>query len=186
MRYKTAPCRYTDTRRIIIDGRPTRPQHRTRPALADLAARNLAEEPRRREPSVRQLRQETNVVITQKHLSRRTVLRGLGVSMALPLLDSMVPARTLLRKTAAAPTTRLAAIEMVHGAAGSTLIGKDRHYWSPAGEGAGFAFTQTLKSLEPLREYVTIISNTDLLMRRPARPSKMATWRTMPAHRRCS
>ena len=58
------------------------------------------------------------MLITRKHLSRRTVLRGLGVTLGLPLLDSMVPAQTPLRKTAALPQTRLACIEMVHGAAG--------------------------------------------------------------------
>jgi hypothetical protein len=55
--------------------------------------------------------------ITKKHLSRRAVLRGAGISLALPLLDSMVPAQTPLRKTAAASKTRFCGIEMVHGAA---------------------------------------------------------------------
>ena len=64
--------------------------------------------------------------ITKKHLSRRTVLRGMGVTLALPLLDSMVPAQTPLQKTAAAPKTRLACIEMVHGAAGSTGEGTEQ------------------------------------------------------------
>ena len=68
--------------------------------------------------------------ITKKHLSRRAVLRGLGSAVALPLLDSMVPAQTPLRNTAAAPRTRLACIEMVHGAAGSTQDGSSKHYWS--------------------------------------------------------
>ena len=100
--------------------------------------------------------------ITKKHLSRRTMLRGLGVSIALPLLDSMVPAQTPLSKTAAVPRPRLACLEMVHGAAGSTLDGSNKHYWSPEKEGADFEFTQTLKPLEPLREYLTIVTGTDL------------------------
>ena len=100
--------------------------------------------------------------ITKKHLSRRTLLRGLGVSLALPLLDSMVPAQTPLRKTAAVSRTRFAAIEMVHGAAGSTIEGAAKHYWSPEKTGADFEFTQTLNPLEPFREYLTIISDTDL------------------------
>jgi len=100
--------------------------------------------------------------ITKKHLSRRTVLRGMGVSLALPLLDSMVPAQTPVAKTAAAPKTRLACIEMVHGAAGSTADGTEKHYWSPAEEGRDFKFSQTLEPLEPLREYITVISDTDL------------------------
>jgi hypothetical protein len=100
--------------------------------------------------------------ITKKHLSRRTVLRGMGVSLALPLLDSMVPAQTPVAKTAAAPKTRLACIEMVHGAAGSTADGTEKHYWSPAEEGRDFKFSQTLEPLEPLREYITVVSDTDL------------------------
>jgi hypothetical protein len=100
--------------------------------------------------------------ITKKHLSRRTVLQGMGASIALPFLDAMVPAQTALRKTAATPRTRLAAIEMVHGDAGSTIYGRDQHYWQPTEEGANFSFTPTLKSLEPHRDYITIISDTDM------------------------
>jgi hypothetical protein len=102
------------------------------------------------------------MLITKKYLSRRTVLRGLGVSVALPFLDAMAPAQTPVSKTAAAPRTRLACIEMVHGAAGSTVDGLNKHYWSPEKEGADFEFTQTLKPLEPFREYITIVSDTDL------------------------
>ncbi len=100
--------------------------------------------------------------ITKKHLSRRTVLRGLGVSMALPFLDSMAPAQTPLRKTAAAPRARLACIEMVHGAAGSTVEGTNKGYWIPAKEGRDFDFTLSLKPLEAYRDSLTVISNTDL------------------------
>ncbi len=100
--------------------------------------------------------------ITKKHLSRRTVLRGMGVSLALPLLDSMVPAQTPVAKTAAAPKTRLACIEMVHGAAGSTADGTEKHYWSPENEGRDFKFSQTLEPLEPFRDYITVVSDSDL------------------------
>jgi hypothetical protein len=100
--------------------------------------------------------------ITQKHVSRRTVLRGMGATMALPFLDAMVPARTLLAKTAAAPRTRLACIEMVHGSAGSTQEGLEKHYWVPEKEGADFDFTMILKPLEPYRDYVTVVTQTDL------------------------
>jgi hypothetical protein len=86
----------------------------------------------------------------------------MGVSLALPFLDAMAPAQTPVSKTAAAPRTRLACIEMVHGAAGSTVDGSNKHYWSPEKEGADFDFTQTLKPLEPFREYITIVSDTDL------------------------
>lgn len=100
--------------------------------------------------------------ITKKHLSRRAVLRGLGVSVALPLLDSMVPAQTPLAKTAASARPHLACIEIVHGAAGSTVDGSNKHYWSPEKEGADFEFTQILKPLEPFRDYVTVVTGTDL------------------------
>jgi hypothetical protein len=103
--------------------------------------------------------------ITRKHLSRRTILRGVGASLALPLLDSMVPAQTPLAKTAAAPRSRLCCIEMVHGSAGSTVDGSNKHYWSPEKEGPDFEFTQTLEPLASLRDYITVISDTDL---RPA------------------
>lgn len=100
--------------------------------------------------------------LTRKHLSRRTVLRGLGVTLSLPLLDSMVPAQTPLHQTAAAPRSRFTAIEMVHGAAGSTVTGETKHYWSPEKEGRDFEITPTLSSLEPYRDYLTIVTGTDL------------------------
>src|SRR5438477_12666165 len=100
--------------------------------------------------------------ITKKHLSRRTILRGVGASLALPLLDSMVPAQTPISKTAAIPKTRLACIEMVHGAAGSTGEGSNKHYWSPAKEGADFEWSQSLEPLDKFRDYITIVSDTDL------------------------
>ena len=99
--------------------------------------------------------------ITKRHLSRRTVLRGLGVSVALPLLDAMVPAQTALKNTAAVSPTRFVAIELPHGSAGSTVEGHRKHYWGPEKEGADFDFTLSLNSLEPHREYITIISETD-------------------------
>src|ERR1700689_3356427 len=100
--------------------------------------------------------------ITKKHISRREVLRGMGVALSLPLLDPMVPAQTPIGKTAASPQTRLACIEMVHGAAGSTGEGTTKHYWAPEKEGADFEFSQTLEPLAPYRDYITIVSNTDL------------------------
>jgi hypothetical protein len=100
--------------------------------------------------------------ITRKHLSRRAVLRGMGITLGLPLLDSMVPAQTPLHKTAAAPPTRLACIEMVHGSAGSTGEGTNKHYWSPEKTGSDFEFSQSLEPLAPFRDYITIVSDTDL------------------------
>jgi hypothetical protein len=89
--------------------------------------------------------------ITRKHLSRRTMLRGLGVSVALPLLDSMVPAQTPLGKTAASSKSRLSCIYVPHGAT--------MYKWTPDAEGRGFAFSETLASLEPYRDRVTIVTN---------------------------
>jgi hypothetical protein len=101
--------------------------------------------------------------LTSKALSRRTVLRGLGATMALPFLDAMVPAATLQAKTAAAGKIRLSCIEQVHGAAGSTKIGLEKNMWSPAATGKSFDLTPTsLSSLEPYRDYLTIVSNTDV------------------------
>src|SRR3974377_1627967 len=94
--------------------------------------------------------------IAKKRLSRRTLLRGMGASLALPLLDSMVPAQTPLGQTSASPRTRLACIEMVHGAAGSTDEGVRKHYWSPEKEGPDFDFSYSLEPLAPFRKYVTI------------------------------
>ena len=100
--------------------------------------------------------------LAKKHLSRRTVLRGMGATVALPFLDAMVPAATALQKTAAASKTRLAAIEMVHGAAGCSVEGLAKHLWTPVNDGRDFDFSLCLSPLEPLRDYVTIISDTDL------------------------
>jgi hypothetical protein len=88
--------------------------------------------------------------VTKKHLPRRTFLKGVGVSLALPLLDSMVPARTLLAQTAARPLPRLGFVYIPHGA----IMDK----WTPATEGAGFEFTPILKPLEPFRDYVNVVS----------------------------
>jgi len=99
--------------------------------------------------------------ITHTHLSRRTVLRGIGATLALPLLDAMVPARAFGR-TAANPRIRLACLEMVHGSAGSTQYGLEQNLWMPAAVGADFEFTPILKPLEGFRDYLTVITHTDL------------------------
>ena len=103
------------------------------------------------------------MIISKKHISRRTVLRGMGVTMALPFLDAMVPARTVLAKTAAAGKVRLSCIEQVHGSAGATKIGLEKNMWSPAAVGRSFDLSPTsLSPLEPFRDYVTIVSNSDV------------------------
>ncbi len=101
--------------------------------------------------------------ITKKHISRRTVLRGLGVTMALPLLDAMVPAQTLHAASAVTGKVRLSAIEMVHGSAGATVFGASKNMWSPAAVGTAFDLSPSaLSPLEPFRDYLTIVSNTDV------------------------
>ena len=89
--------------------------------------------------------------ITKKHLSRRTFLRGAGAAVALPFLESMVPAATPLRQTAASPGTRFGAIYFPHGA----TMAK----WTPEAEGRGFGFSEILQPLEPYRDWINVISD---------------------------
>src|SRR5579859_6575610 len=96
--------------------------------------------------------------LTKKRIPRRMILQGLGAAVGLPLLDAMVPAYTPLSRTPASVKPRFLAIEMVHGAAGSTGFGRAQNLWSPAGIGREFVFTSTLGPLESLRDYITIVS----------------------------
>ena len=89
--------------------------------------------------------------IAKKHLPRRTFLRGVGVTLSLPLLESMLPAQTPLAKTAARGKTRLSCIYVPHGAT------MDK--FTPAAEGKGFALTEILGPLEKVRDQVTVVSN---------------------------
>jgi hypothetical protein len=105
------------------------------------------------------------MIITKRHLSRRAVLKGMGVTLALPILDAMTPAATASAAPAAAGRIRFVAIEMVHGAAGSTSYGIQNNLWAPAATGRRFDLSPTsLAPLEPLRDEVTIVSNTDVRM----------------------
>src|SRR5918995_3913403 len=98
--------------------------------------------------------------LTRQNLSRRTLLKGMGATVALPFLDAMLPARAIAQGRR---PLRLIAMEMVHGAAGSTAYGIKKNMWSPAAAGSGFDLSPTsLKSLEPYRDYLTIVSNTDV------------------------
>ena len=103
--------------------------------------------------------------LTKKHLSRRTALKGLGATVALPLLDSMIPARGVFAQTAAgqaAARRRLVCIEQVHGAAGCSEFGVEQHLWNPAAVGRDFDLApSSLSPLEPFRKHLTIVSNTD-------------------------
>ncbi len=104
--------------------------------------------------------------ITGKHVSRRMALQGLGATIALPFLDAMLPAGSLwARINAGVPTdrTRFVAIEMVHGAAGSNELGASKFLWAPEKAGRAFDLApSSLSPLEPWRDYLTIISNTDV------------------------
>lgn len=100
--------------------------------------------------------------LTGKPLPRRTFLQSMGATIALPYLDAMIPAG---RGSRFGPSdkTRLVAIEMVHGAAGSNELGARLNMWSPAATGKKFDLSPTaLQSLDPWRDYLTIISNTDV------------------------
>jgi hypothetical protein len=88
--------------------------------------------------------------ISKMMLSRRTVLRGMGATLALPLLDAMVPALTAVVKTAAAPVTRFGAIFVP--------LGERPGYWTPKTVGTDFEFSPILKPLEPFRNSLTVVS----------------------------
>ena len=102
--------------------------------------------------------------ITGKHIPRRTFIRGASAAVALPFLDSMVPAgRVWSRAPRTDDPTRLVAIEIVHGAAGCNEWGATQNLWSPAAAGRDFDLSPSaLLPLEPYRDYLTIISNTDI------------------------
>lgn len=84
------------------------------------------------------------MIITRKHLPRRTFLKGMGTAIALPLLDSMVPAMASWK----APV-RIAFVYVPNG-----IVMED---WTPATTGRDFAFTRILKPLEPLREDLMVL-----------------------------
>jgi hypothetical protein len=113
--------------------------------------------------------------ITGKQMERRTFLRGMGASVALPFLDAMVPAGRLTAGAMdEADPTRLVAIELVHGAAGSNEWGATQNLWAPAEVGRNFDLTPSaLQPLEPWRDYLTIISNTDVRMAEAFQPHEI-------------
>jgi hypothetical protein len=98
--------------------------------------------------------------LTKKHLSRRTVLKGAGVSLALPLLDAMIPAATALAQTPAVPKMRMGFFYLPHGAImGNTVHGPQMDRWTPRGAGADFTLSPILAALEPYKQYVTSFGN---------------------------
>jgi hypothetical protein len=88
--------------------------------------------------------------ITKKFIARRTVLRGAGAMIALPLLDAMIPAATALANTAAKPTVKLGFVYFPHGA----IMEK----WTPEKEGADFQLTPILEPLKPFQNQLTVVS----------------------------
>jgi hypothetical protein len=101
------------------------------------------------------------MIVAKKAIPRRTVLRGLGSVLALPLLDSMVPALSALQKTPARPLNRFGVFYIPNG-----MIMK--HYL-PLTEGAGYELTPTLSALAPFREQVLVLSGLECIPT-PGRP----------------
>jgi len=108
------------------------------------------------------------MILTKKHMSRRTMLRGVGATMALPLLESMVPAGTAYAKTTAARAAsrvRMVCIEQVHGSAGISEYGLKNHMWIPQATGRNFDISKGILSpLEKFKNQLTIVSQTDVRM----------------------
>src|ERR671915_122702 len=102
--------------------------------------------------------------ITGKHIPRRTFLRGVGATVALPFLDAMVPAGRVFAKSRAADRTRLICIEEVHGLAGCNNWAATKFLFAPEQTGPNFTLVpdNPLSTLEAHREHMTIISNTDV------------------------
>jgi len=94
------------------------------------------------------------MIITKKFMPRRTFLRGMGATMALPLLEAMVPASTVLAKTAANPVRRLGFVFMP--------MGCDQSRWTPVGGKVLGELSPILSSLAPVKEHVTVVTNLEL------------------------
>src|SRR3982074_4744 len=98
--------------------------------------------------------------LTRKHLSRRTLLRGAGVAVGLPLLDAMIPAATAIAKTDAAPKLRAGFFYIPHGAVmWNTKHEKDMARWTPSGNGADLKLSHILEPLEKHKQAVMSFSN---------------------------
>jgi len=98
--------------------------------------------------------------LTKKHLSRRTLLRGGGVALALPFLDAMVPAGTALAQVEAMPKKRAGFFYLPHGTImNNTPFGKEVDHWTSTGSGDSFQLGKMLASLEPYKNYVTTFEN---------------------------
>lgn len=93
------------------------------------------------------------MIITKRAIPRRTVLKGLGAAVALPVLDGMVPALTALAQTAAQPVKRFSITYAAHGASPG--------YWVPSTEGAAYELTRPLKSLEAFQDRILLLTGID-------------------------
>lgn len=108
------------------------------------------------------------MIITKRAIPRRAVLRGVGATLALPLLDGMVPALT----AAAKPTKRLGVVYVPNGIQEAP--------WRPTTEGAGYEFTPTLKPLEPFRDQMVLLSGLDNSAANP-KPGELLGQHSRPA-----
>ena len=98
--------------------------------------------------------------LTKKHLSRRTLLKGAGVGVALPLLDAMIPAATALAQTAAAPKLKTGFFYIPHGAImWNTSHGPEMDHWTPSGSGADFKLSPIMAPLEKYKHLVASFSH---------------------------
>ena len=98
--------------------------------------------------------------LTKKFISRRATLKGMGVSLALPFLDAMVPAATAMSKTAAAPKPRAGFFYIPHGAImDNTPYGKEVDAWTPSGSGADFTLNKIMKPLEKHKSQLLSFAN---------------------------
>ena len=95
------------------------------------------------------------MIVTKKTIARRTVLRGMGTALALPLLNGMVPPLTALARTAAKPSKRLGVVYVPNG-----IITRNGN-WTPTTDAPGFDLPRLLKPLEPVREHLTVLTNLD-------------------------
>ena len=100
--------------------------------------------------------------ITKRHLPRRTFLRGIGATVALPLLDAMVPAMA----ATPAPRSRYSFLHVPHGASPG--------YWRPTGSGKSWELSRILQPIAPLKDHVSIISGTDHRMATSLSPEESA------------
>ena len=101
------------------------------------------------------------MIISKKAISRRTVLRGLGATVSLPLLDSMVPAMTGLAQSPARPVHRFGVVYVPNGMVMENYL--------PVTQGQGFELTPTLQGIAPFRERVLVLSGLDCVPT-PGRP----------------